>query len=53
MIDLRHGEKTGELRRLIFKVRNELRAGWSEEVYPIRVYKSYNIHDTRKNNESN
>ena len=30
---LRYGEETGILRGLIFKVRNELKGGWSEEIY--------------------
>lgn len=33
MSELRHSDKTSELRGLIFKVRNELKGGWSEEVY--------------------
>jgi len=33
MTELRHEEKTGALRGLIYKVRNELRGGWPEEVY--------------------
>lgn len=30
---LRHGDKTQKLLGLIFRVRNELKAGWSEDVY--------------------
>ena len=33
MLELRHSEKTSELRGLIYSVRNELKGGWSEEVY--------------------
>jgi len=33
MTELRHEEKTSVLRGLIYKVRNELKGGWSEEVY--------------------
>jgi GxxExxY protein len=33
LADLRHEEKTAVLRSLIFKVRNELKGGWSEEIY--------------------
>ena len=33
MLELRHSEKTSELRGLIYNVRNELKGGWSEEVY--------------------
>ena len=33
MAKLRYEEKTRELRGLIFKVRNELKSGWSEEVF--------------------
>jgi GxxExxY protein len=33
VIDLRHEEKTAVLRNLIFKTRNALQSGWSEEIY--------------------
>ena len=33
MIDLQYEDQTYELRGLIYKVRNELKAGWPEEIY--------------------
>jgi len=33
MSQLRHAEYTYQLRRYIYKVRNELKAGWSENIY--------------------
>lgn len=33
MLDLQYGDQTYELRGLIYKVRNELKAGWPEEIY--------------------
>ena len=38
MIELRHKEKTRLLRGLIYQVRNELKGGWSEEVYHQALY---------------